>query len=109
MAGMIAHPQAGERAESTRNAPIFVPAADIYEIEDALLISSLLFLVPARRKLPSEARCAIRAFDRCCSRVLPGLAGEHLTDDLDRVTAAWSALSSPSTPTQAGSGNHRRS
>ncbi len=34
MADMIAHPQAGERAESTRNAPIFVPAADIYETED---------------------------------------------------------------------------
>ena len=39
MADMIAHPQAGERAESTRNAPIFVPAADIYETEDALFLS----------------------------------------------------------------------
>ena len=39
MADMIAHPQAGDRAESTRNAPIFVPAADIYETEDALFLS----------------------------------------------------------------------
>ena len=39
MADMIAHPQAGERAESTRNAPVFVPAADIYESEDALFLS----------------------------------------------------------------------
>ena len=39
MADMSAHPQAGERAESTRNAPIFVPAADIYETEDALFLS----------------------------------------------------------------------
>jgi HSP20 family protein len=39
MADMSAHPQAGERAESTRNAPIFVPAADIYETGDALFLS----------------------------------------------------------------------
>ena len=39
MADMSAHPQAGERAESTRNAPIFVPAADIYETEDGLFLS----------------------------------------------------------------------
>ena len=39
MADMIAHPQAGERAESTRNAPIFVPAADIYETNDTLFLS----------------------------------------------------------------------
>jgi HSP20 family protein len=37
MADMSAHPQAGERAESTRNAPIFVPT--IYETEDALFLS----------------------------------------------------------------------
>ena len=39
MADMSAHPQAGERAERTRNAPIFVPGADIYETEDALFLS----------------------------------------------------------------------
>ena len=39
MADMSAHPQAGERAESTRNAPIFGPAADISETEDALFLS----------------------------------------------------------------------
>jgi HSP20 family molecular chaperone IbpA len=39
MADMSAHPQAGERGERTRNAPIFVPAADIYETEDTLFLS----------------------------------------------------------------------
>ena len=39
MTDMSAHPQAGERAERTRNAPIFVPPADIYETEDALFLS----------------------------------------------------------------------
>ena len=39
MADMGAHPQAGERAERTRNAPVFVCAADIYESEDALFLS----------------------------------------------------------------------
>jgi HSP20 family protein len=39
MADISAHPQAGERAESTRNAPIFAPTADIYETEDALFLS----------------------------------------------------------------------
>ena len=39
MTDISAHPQAGERAERTRNAPIFVPAADIYETEDALFLS----------------------------------------------------------------------
>ena len=35
----MTHPQAGERAERTRNAPILVPPADIYEAEDALFLS----------------------------------------------------------------------
>ena len=39
MADMSAHPQAGERAERTRNVPIFVPAADIYETNDTLFLS----------------------------------------------------------------------
>lgn len=39
MADMTAHPQAGERAERTRNVPVLVPAADIYETEDALFLS----------------------------------------------------------------------
>ena len=39
MADLSAHPQAGERAERTRNAPVFVSAADIYETEDALFLS----------------------------------------------------------------------
>lgn len=39
MADMSAHPQASERAERTRTAPIFVPGADIYETEDALFLS----------------------------------------------------------------------
>ena len=39
MADMSANPQAGERAERMRNAAIFVPAADIYETEDALFLS----------------------------------------------------------------------
>ena len=39
MADMSAPPQAGERAERTRDVPILVPAADIYETEDALFLS----------------------------------------------------------------------
>ena len=40
MADMNAQPQATERgAEGTRNVPVFVPAADIYETKDALVLS----------------------------------------------------------------------
>jgi HSP20 family protein len=40
MADMSAQPQASERsAEGTRNVPVFVPAADIYETNDALVLS----------------------------------------------------------------------
>jgi HSP20 family protein len=40
MADMSAQPQASERrAEGTRNVPVFVPAADIYETKDALVLS----------------------------------------------------------------------
>lgn len=40
MADMSAHPQESERgAEGTRNVPVFVPAADIYETTDALVLS----------------------------------------------------------------------
>lgn len=40
MADMSAQPQATERgAEGTRNVPVFVPAADIYETKDALVLS----------------------------------------------------------------------
>jgi HSP20 family protein len=40
MADMSAQPQASERgAESTRNAPVFMPPADIYETAEALFLS----------------------------------------------------------------------
>jgi HSP20 family protein len=40
MADMSAQPHARERrAEGTRNVPVFVPAADIYETKDALVLS----------------------------------------------------------------------
>ncbi len=40
MADMSAQPHASERgAEGTRNVPVFVPATDIYETKDALVLS----------------------------------------------------------------------
>jgi HSP20 family protein len=40
MVDMSAQPQGSERgAEGTRNVPVFVPAADIYETKDALVLS----------------------------------------------------------------------
>jgi HSP20 family protein len=40
MADMTAQPQTSERgAESTRNAPVFIPPADIYETTEALFLS----------------------------------------------------------------------
>src|SRR5512147_2620815 len=40
MADRSAQPQGSERgAEGTRNVPVFVPAADIYETKDALVLS----------------------------------------------------------------------
>jgi HSP20 family protein len=40
MADMSAQPRAGERgAEGTRNVPVFVPATDIYETKNALVLS----------------------------------------------------------------------
>jgi HSP20 family molecular chaperone IbpA len=40
MADMSAQPRASERgAEGTRNVPVFVPATDIYETKDALVLS----------------------------------------------------------------------
>jgi HSP20 family protein len=40
MTDMAAQPHTGERsAESTRNAPVFIPVTDIYETDDALFLT----------------------------------------------------------------------